>query len=473
MSKRPSLEVDFAGIKSPNPFWLASAPPTNCGEQVMRAFDAGWGGAVWKTIGAPVQNVSSRYSSIDWNGQRMMGLNNIELISDRPIEVNLREIAEVKKRYPKHAVIASLMVESNREAWHTIVAQSEDAGADGLELNFGCPHGMSERGMGSAVGQVPEYAEMITAWVKERARTPVIVKLTPNISDIRVVARAAKRGGADALSAINTINSITGIDLDTFTPRPYVAGKSSHGGYCGPAVKPIALNMIQQVMSDVDAALPMSGIGGIANWKDAAEFILLGSGTVQVCTAAMHYGYRIVEDMIDGLQHWMEEKGFASIDDFRGLSIAKVTEWKHLDLNYKIVAHIDEAKCIGCDLCYTACWDGAHQCIHVDRVSGVVDGPVEMHRIPASVEASSRSRIVETPVNRADIVSAFRGPDHGPYATPLARIPRVDETECVGCNLCSLVCPVEECITMVEVDTGRAPETWDERSRRAGQGATC
>ncbi len=165
----------------------------------MRAFDAGWGGAVWKTIGEPVTNTSSRYSSLDWNGQRMMGLNNIELISDRPVEVNLREIAEVKKRYPKHAVIASLMVESKREAWHEIVQQAEDAGADGLELNFGCPHGMSERGMGSAVGQVPEYAEMITAWVKERARTPVIVKLTPNISDIRVVARAAKRGGADAL----------------------------------------------------------------------------------------------------------------------------------------------------------------------------------------------------------------------------------------------------------------------------------
>ncbi len=151
----------------------------------MRAFDAGWGGAVWKTIGEPIINVSSRYSSIDWNGQRMMGLNNIELISDRPIETNLREIAEVKKRYPKHAVIASLMVESTREAWHDIVQRSEDAGADGLELNFGCPHGMSERGMGSAVGQVPEYTEMITGWVKEKARTPVLVKLTPNITDIR------------------------------------------------------------------------------------------------------------------------------------------------------------------------------------------------------------------------------------------------------------------------------------------------
>jgi dihydropyrimidine dehydrogenase (NAD+) subunit PreA len=457
---KPDLAVNFAGIKSPNPFWLASAPPTNCGEQVMRAFDAGWGGAVWKTIGAPVQNVSSRYSSIDWNGQRMMGLNNIELISDRPIEVNLREITEVKKLYPKHAVIASLMVESNREAWHTIVQQAEDAGADGLELNFGCPHGMSERGMGSAVGQVPEYAEMITAWVKEKARTPVIVKLTPNISDIRVVARAAKRGGADALSTINTINSITGIDLDTFVPRPYVGGKSSHGGYCGPAVKPIAMNMIQQVMSDQDAALPMSGIGGIANWSDAAEFILLGSGTVQVCTAAMHYGYRIVEDMIDGLENWMADKGFASIEEFRGLSLAKVTEWKHLDLNYKIVARIDEAKCIGCDLCYTACWDGAHQCIHLDRVSGPIDGHVEVHAKPATVEAASRSQIAVTPLPKID-------PPYNNRVTPLARIPRVDETECVGCNLCSLVCPVEACITMVEVDTGLPPQTWEERTSEA------
>src|SRR6516225_4942201 len=298
----PDLSVLFAGkIHSPNPFWLASAPPTNCGEQVMRAFDAGWGGAVWKTIGEPITNVSSRYSSIDWSGQRMMGLNNIELISDRPIEVNLREISEVKRRYPKHVVIASLMVESNQRAWHDIVERSEDAGADGLELNFGCPHGMSERGMGSAVGQVPDYACQITAWVKEAARTPVIVKLTPNISDIRTVARAAKRGGADGISAINTINSITGIDLDTFVPRPNVDGKSSHGGYCGPAVKPIALNMVQQVQGDLEAKLPLSGIGGVSDWRDAVEFLLLGCGNVQVCTAVMHFGYRIVEDMRDGL----------------------------------------------------------------------------------------------------------------------------------------------------------------------------
>jgi dihydropyrimidine dehydrogenase (NAD+) subunit PreA len=459
----PSLAVNFAGIRSPNPFWLASAPPTNSGEQIMRAFDAGWGGAVWKTIGEPVVNVSSRYSSIDWNGQRMMGFNNIELISDRPLEDNLREITEVKKRYPGHAVIASLMVESNREAWHTIVAQAEDAGADGLELNFGCPHGMSERGMGSAVGQVPEYTEMITAWVKEKARTPVIVKLTPNISDIRVIARAARRGGADAVSAINTINSITGIDLDTFIPRPNVDGKSSHGGYCGPAVKPIALNMVQQVAADAGTAgLPISGIGGIANWQDAAEFILLGCGTVQVCTAAMHYGYRIVEEQIDGLANWMAQKGFATIEDFRGRSVGRVTEWKHLNLSYKIVAHIDESKCIGCDLCYIACWDGAHQCIHLDRVSGPVDGHVELHEKPAAVESATRASIAVTPIPKLDAHAGTH--TDGSYATPLARIPRVDETECVGCNLCSLVCPVEQCITMVEVKTGAEPETWAERT---------
>src|SRR6201982_3535208 len=328
------FRVKLCGVESPNPFWLASGPPTNTGDQVMRAFDAGWGGAVWKTIGEPIQNTSSRYASIDLNGVKMMGLNNIELISDRPIEVNFREISEVKKRFPKNLVIASLMVESKRETWHDITRRANDSGADLVELNFGCPHGMSERGMGAAVGQVPEYAAMITGWVKEVARTPVLIKLTPNITDIRTVARAARRGGADGLSAINTINSITGIDLDTFTPRPNVDGLSSHGGYCGPAVKPIALNMVHQIQSDLESRLPISGIGGIGTWRDAAEFILLGCGTVQVCTAVMHYGYRIVEDMQDGLTGWMAEKGFATIDDFRGLSLPNVREWKELNLNY-------------------------------------------------------------------------------------------------------------------------------------------
>lgn len=436
-------------IHSPNPFWLASGPPTNCGEQVMRAFDAGWGGAVWKTLGEPIVNVTSRYSSVDWNGQRMMGLNNIELITDRPLEVNLREISQVKKRYPRHAVIGSLMVESRREAWHDIVRRSEDAGCDGLELNFGCPHGMSERGMGSAVGQVPEYTTMITEWVKEVARTPVLVKLTPNISDIRTIARAASRGRADGLSAINTINSITSIDLETLIPRPNVEGRSAHGGYCGPAVKPIALHMVQQIAADAEVGLPVSGIGGISGWREAAEFLLLGCHSVQVCTAAMHYGYRIVEDMIDGLSNWMDEKGFRTLDDFRGLSLGRVVEWKRLNLNYKLIALIHPEKCIGCELCYTACWDGAHQCIHLDRASG------NGHRTPAEVEAESRRQITWTPV--AHLVPNTN-------VTPIHRIPRVDAEECVGCNLCWLVCPVNGCITMEEVKTGLPPETWEQRS---------
>jgi dihydropyrimidine dehydrogenase (NAD+) subunit PreA len=289
------------------------------------------------------------------------------------------------------------------------------------------------------------------------------VKLTPNIADIRMIARAAKRGGADGLSAINTINSITGIDLDTLTPRPNVAGKTTHGGYCGPAVKPIALHMVQQIAGDEASRLPVSGIGGISGWQEAAEFILLGAGTVQVCTAAMHYGFRIVEDMLDGLSHWMDAKGFRTLDDFRGLSLARVTDWNQLDLNYKIVARIHPEKCIGCELCYTACWDGAHQCIHLDRDHAAGNG----HRAPAQVEAESRRRIAMTPIPKLD---GANGAASGPYPTPLARIPRVDESECVGCNLCALVCPVDGCITMDPVDTGRPPESWQQRMAALNQG---
>lgn len=407
------LSIDLAGIRSPNPFWLASAPPTNTGGQVMRAFDAGWGGAVWKTVGEPIVNVSSRYAAIDLGATRMMGLNNIELITDRPIDVNLREIAEVKRRYPGHAVIVSLMVESRRETWHEMVKRAEDTGADGLELNFGCPHGMSERGMGAAVGQVPDYTCRITEWVKEVARTPVIVKLTPNITDVTFAARAARRGNADAVSLINTMNSVMGVDLDTFTPRPDVGGRSSHGGYCGPAVKPIALHMVSSVCKDAEVQLPVSGIGGISTWRDAAEFILLGATSVQVCTAVMKYGFRIIEDLVDGLSTYLDAKGLRSVAELRGRALPAVTTWEELDLNYKIIAEVDQDKCIGCGLCYVACNDGAHQ------------------SIAARAEAG-RTRVT------------------------------ILEDVCVGCNLCSLVCPVDGCITMKRVDTGKPMMTWKE-----------
>jgi dihydropyrimidine dehydrogenase (NAD+) subunit PreA len=403
----------MAGIESPNPFWLASAPPTNTGDQIARAFDAGWGGAVWKTLGEPIENTWSRYSSVDWGGQRMMGLNNIELITDRPLEVNLKEITAVKKRYPDNAVVVSLMVESKREAWHTIIRQVEDAGADGIELNFGCPHGMSERGMGSVIGQVPEYCSQITEWAAEVATKPVLVKLTPNVTDIRFPARAAKAGGAAGVSLINTINSVTSVDLDTFTPRPVVGAQSSHGGYCGPAVKPIALHMVSAIATDPETeGLPISGIGGITTWRDAAEFILLGATTIQVATGVMHYGFRLVEGMIDGLTNYLDAKGLASVNDLRGLSVGRLTDWSNLDLNYIIKAHVDQDKCIGCGLCYAACNDGAHQAIG------------------AEATAEGKTRVW------------------------------IKEDACVGCNLCHLVCPVEGCITMVQQTTDYQPLTW-------------
>lgn len=409
------LSINFAGIKAPNPFWLASAPPTNSGYQVMKAFDAGWGGAVWKTLGVPVINVSSRYGSVNYRNTRMAGFNNIELITDRPLADNLREIEEVKKYFPNHAVIASLMVET-KEEWHQIIKDVENAGADGIELNFGCPHGMCERGMGSAVGQEPAVLETIVSWVMEVAKIPVITKLTPNISHIVDPGLAAVKGGTDALSLINTIKSIVGIDLDTYAPYPVVDGKGTNGGYCGPAVKPIALEMLKELAQHQDIKdTPISGIGGIETWRDCVEFILLGASSLQVCTSVMHYGFGIVREMESGLKQFMRDKGYTTIYDFVGKALPNVTEWKHLNLEHKVIAEIDETKCIGCELCYIACEDGAHQAIGLSGESA-------------------------------------------------NRVPHIIEENCVGCNLCSLVCPVEECISMVKVDDGTKHLTWNERT---------
>lgn len=409
------LRINLGGIQAPNPFWLASAPPTNTGYQVERAFEAGWGGAVWKTLGDSIINVTSRFAGLKYNGQTV-GFNNIELITDRPLEVNLKEMREVKRKFPNHALVASLMMEPNREKWHELVKAVEDVGVDGLELNFGCPHGMAERGMGSAVGQQPELVQQQTEWVKEVAQTPVIVKLTPNITDIRYTARAAKQGGADAVSMINTINSLMGVDIDTWNPIPHVDGKGAHGGYCGPAVKPIALNMVAECARDSQVNLPISGIGGISNWRDVVEFMLMGSSSIQVCTAAMLYGFRIVEDMIEGLSHYLDERGIESVMDIVGKSVPRYSEWGNLNLNYKVVARIDEQSCINCNRCHIACEDTSHQCIDI-----------------VQMENGGEKLVVR-------------------------------EEDCVGCNLCSIVCPIEDCITMVEIPTGQPPLTWRERT---------
>ncbi|MBE8168549.1 MAG: NAD-dependent dihydropyrimidine dehydrogenase subunit PreA, partial [Shewanella sp.] len=268
------LKTNFIGISSPNPFWLASAPPTDKAYNVYRAFEAGWGGVVWKTLGEAPEpiNVSSRYSAHKSQSGEIIGINNIELISDRSLEINLTEIRQTKIDWPDRAVIVSLMVPCEEQSWKTILKQVAATGCDGIELNFGCPHGMPERGMGAAVGQVPEYVEMVTAWCKKHTKLPVIVKLTPNITNIVTSALAAKKGGADAVSLINTINSITQIDLDNMTGAPNVGGQFTSGGYCGSAVKPIALNMVGQIARNNETStLPISGIGGISTWRDAAE----------------------------------------------------------------------------------------------------------------------------------------------------------------------------------------------------------
>jgi len=413
------LRCTIAGITSPNPFWLASAPPTDKKYNVERAFAAGWGGVVWKTLGEdpPVINMSSRYGGhLDANRQ-MIGMNNIELISDRPLDVNLQEIAEVKKAWPDRAMVVSLMAVMEEQAWAGLIKKIEATGADGVELNLGCPHGMCERGMGSAIGQVPEMVEQVTRWAKAATNMPVLVKLTPNITNILWSAEAAKRGGADAVSLINTVNSIVGVDLDAMAPTPVVDGKGSHGGYCGPAVKPIALNMVAEIARNPEtASLPISGIGGVGTWRDAAEFIALGAYNVQVCTAVMTYGFRIVEDMIDGLSDWMDAKDLPRVSSFSGMAMKNTVDWNQLNINFDAKAVIDQDLCIDCGRCHIVCEDTSHQAIAANRAGN-------------------------------------------------KRVFSVVNDDCVGCNLCSLVCPAPDCISMQPVDTGKPYLTWPEDPR--------
>ena len=407
------LTTDFLGIKSPNPFWLASAPPTDKEYNVRRAFEAGWGGVVWKTLGSegpPVVNVNGpRYGVIHGADRRVLGLNNIELITDRPLQTNLDEIRQIKKDWPDRAVVASVMLPMNEASWAKYLPIIEDTGIDGFELNFGCPHGMSERGMGAAVGQVPEYIQMATEWAKKAASVPVIVKLTPNVATAVPPAKAALDGGADAVSLINTINSIMRVNYDTLTMYPTTDGMGTHGGYCGEAVKPIALNMVAEIARNAETRfIPISGIGGISDWRDAVDFLALGASNVQVCTAAMVYGFKIIDDLVDGLSTFLDSKQL-SLDQLVGKAVPSVTDWQYLNLNYIEKAVIDQDSCIKCGRCHVVCEDTSHQAI-----THTVNG--ERHF-------------------------------------------EVMDDECVGCNLCVSVCPVDNCISMERLTTGNDPRT--------------
>lgn len=393
------LKVNIGKLTSLNPFWLASGPPTNTGLQIMRAFECGWAGAVWKTIGTPIVNVSSRLgqNKID---NFLLGINNIELISDRSNEINFKEMSEVKKKFSNHLIISSLMG-STKDEWKKLVNYSIDSGADAIEMNLSCPHGMSERGMGASVGQSPNIIKDLVSYVVNISSIPVFAKLTPNITNILDPYFAAYNSGAYGVSLINTVNSIIGVNLETMIPYPNVGKYSTHGGYCGSAVKPIALYMLAQI-SKYGKGIPILGIGGISNWSDSVEFLLLGASVVQICTAVMKKGYRIIDELISGLSNYLIKNNLFSVNLLKNKSIEKYKKWEELDKNFKVVAKIDSSKCIKCNLCYSACYDGAHQCINY-------------------YEENNIKKLV------------------------------VESNHCIGCNLCKIVCPIEDCITMKEI----------------------
>jgi len=328
------LSIDVNGMRFPNPFVLASGPPGTNGKVIQRSFELGWGGIVCKTLSLEnekVHNTVPRYGKLEGSGGKkdVIGFQNIELLSARSFEVWLPELRECKERYPDHVLIASIMEEHARDRWHEIVERTQETGVDGFELNLSCPHGLPERKMGAAMGQDPEIVEQVVAWVMEVAKIPVWAKMTPNITDITVPAKAAVRGGADGISAINTILCTIGINLDTLRPMPTVEGYSEPGGYSGRAVRPIAL---RQVMECARACpgVPISGMGGVETAEDAVQFLLVGASTVQICTGAMLHGYGMIEGLVKDLEAFLEAREMASVSELVGLSLPYFTT--HADL---------------------------------------------------------------------------------------------------------------------------------------------
>lgn len=396
---KKDLSIEFCGVTFENPFCLSSSPVGNCFDMCAKAYDAGWSGVVFKTIGFfQPKEVSPRFDHLIKEDTPFVGFKNMEQIAEHPLEENLEALRQLKKAYPHKVLMASIMGENEQE-WEDLAKLVEAAGADMIECNFSCPQ-MTSHAMGSDVGQSPELVAQYCKAVKRGSKLPLLAKMTPNIGDMNEVAIAAKNAGADGIATINTVKSIANIDLNQKVALPIVNGKSSISGYSGKAVKPIALRFIQQMRTcDELKDMPISGMGGIENWEDAAEFILLGCANLQVTTAIMQYGYRIVEDMISGLSHYMEDQGFNSLQEMVGLANQNIIPAEELDRSYIVYPHIDEEKCIGCGRCYISCYDGAHQAIGWNE---------------------------ET------------------------RLPHCIEDKCVGCLLCSMVCPVT-CITLGEV----------------------
>lgn len=404
--KPVDLGVEFGGLRFTSPFVLAASPSTHSGNQVRRAFDHGWAGVVWKTLGSitgvPHPKVSPCYAA-QRGGGRILGLENIDQGNDIPLGKSFREIGQVKKDYPRSMLIVSLRGENLKKKWQDLARRAEDAGADMLELMFSCPMDIADSVQGE--GMIGVQAQAITHWVREAVHLPIMVKMSPDVADVRIPARAAQTGGADALSATNTIRCLMGVDLKTLRPLPTVGGRSSFGGYSGPAIKPIVLRIVAQLARDPKLRLPISAIGGVATWQDAAEYILVGAGLVQVCTAAMVHGFRIIEDLRSGLELFMRSRGFSSLAEWRGLALPHLATQAELDRQAVQKARIDPARCIRCLRCFISCRDGAYGAIRA-------------------------------------------GSD---------RLPAVQERKCRGCSLCQWVCPVDGAVEMVPARQALGP----------------
>lgn len=410
MNRRaPDLSVDFCGKRFINPFLLSSSPVSNSAEMVSRAFEAGWAGVAYKTVVTdriPIIHPSPRMKSYDYEQQRLVGLQNVEQTSDRGLRANLLDMTWLKKRWPDRVLMASIMGFSNAE-WGELARACTEAGADMLELNFSCPH-MTVEGSGAKVGTVQELVRKYTETVRAVTPLPLVAKMTPNITDMSEPALYAKRGGANAISAINTVRGLAGVDPDTAVPTLNVFGKGASSGYSGPGVKPIGLRFIAELAADKDIALPLSGIGGIETWLDALEYILVGASTVQVTTGVIHYGYRIVQDMIEGLSDYMADKGIARVADLVGKALPHIHETDAFDLSRQGISHYDLDRCVGCGQCHVVCNDAGGQALAWDET---------------------------------------------------ARRPRLDEDKCLSCMVCSFVCPVHGLITFREMprDWKRSP----------------
>ena len=408
MLKKTDLSVEFCGVIFQNPFMLSSSPVSNSAEMIARAFDAGWGGVAYKTLVTdriPIIHPSPRMHGCDYDGKKLVGLQNVEQTTDRGLKPNLRDIAYLKKHYPKHIVMASIMGFSNQE-WADLAKAATDAGADMLELNFSCPH-MAVEGSGAKVGQANDLVRKFTETARRVTKLPLVAKLTPNVTDMNDPAMAAKAGGADGVSAINTVAGLSEVNLDNFIPQPDVFGKGSISGYSGPAIKPIGLRFIAQLAKNKELGLPLSGIGGIETWVDALEYLLVGASTIQVTTGIIHYGYGIVGDMTEGLSDYMAQKKIARVADLVGRAVKNVHETSEFNVKRQGIARYDLDRCVGCGQCYTVCRDAGGSALDWDAKK---------------------------------------------------RRPKLTEAKCLSCMVCSFVCPVDGLITFREM-----PENWKRR----------